>query len=238
MALLAGSLLAADSSPKDDIIAAAKKLADGGNYSWKTTMDLGPNSQFTPGPTEGKMDKDGSTWLSSSFQDNTMEGLMKGTNHVVVKTEEGWKTAAELGGGGGGGGGFNMNAFMARRLQSLKTPRGRNEGLAGKVKELKKDGDVYSGDLTEAGAQSLLTSGFGGRRGGGGQAPPPPKDAKGTVKFWVKDGAVTKYQSKVTGKTTNFQGDEQDSERTTTVEIKDVGTTKISAPDEAKKKLS
>jgi hypothetical protein len=238
MALLAGSLLAADSSPKDDIIAAAKKLADGGNYSWKTTMDLGPNSQFTPGPTEGKMDKDGSTWLSSSFQDNTLEGLMNGTNHVVVKTEEGWKTAAELGGGGGGGGGggFNMNTFMVRRLQTLKAPAVDIQELAGKVKELKKDGDVYSGDLTEAGAQSLLTTGFGGRRGG--QAPPPPKDAKGTVKFWVKDGVVTKYQSKVTGKTTNFQGEEQDSERTTTVEIKDVGTTKISAPDEAKKKLS
>jgi hypothetical protein len=236
MALLAGSLLAADSSPKDDIIAAAKKLADGGNYSWKTTMDLGPNSPFTPGPTEGKMDKDGLTWLSSSFQDNTMEGLMKGTNHVVVKTEEGWKTAAELGGGGGGGGGFNMNAFMARRLQGLKVPSVEVQELVGKVKELKKDGDVYSGDLTEAGAQSLLTSLFGGRRGG--QAQPPAKDAKGTVKFWVKDGVVTKYQSKATGKTTNFQGEEQDSDRTTTVEIKDVGTTKISAPDEAKKKLS
>jgi hypothetical protein len=236
MALLAGSLLAADSSPKDDIIAAAKKLADGGNYSWKTTMDLGPNSPFTPGPTEGKMDKDGLTWLSSSFQDNTMEGLMKGTNHVVVKTEEGWKTAAELAGDGGGGGGFNMNMLTARRLQNLKAPAVDIQELVGKVKELKKDGDVYSGDLTEAGAQSLLTSLFGGRRGG--QAQPPAKDAKGTVKFWVKDGVVTKYQSKATGKTTNFQGEEQDSDRTTTVEIKDVGTTKISAPDEAKKKLS
>jgi hypothetical protein len=234
--LLAGSLLAADSSPKDDIIAAAKKLADGGNYSWKTTMDLGPNSPFTPGPTEGKMDKDGLTWLSSSFQDNTMEGLMKGTNHVVVKTEEGWKTAAELAGDGGGGGGFNMNMLTARRLQNLKAPAVDIQELVGKVKELKKDGDVYSGDLTEAGAQSLLTSLFGGRRGG--QAQPPAKDAKGTVKFWVKDGVVTKYQSKATGKTTNFQGEEQDSDRTTTVEIKDVGTTKISAPDEAKKKLS
>src|SRR5215471_8111397 len=97
MALLAGSLMAADSSPKDNVIAAAKKLADGGNYSWKSTLDLGPNSQFTPGPTEGKTDKDGLTWLSSSFQDNTMEGFSNGTNHIVVKTEEGWKTAAELG---------------------------------------------------------------------------------------------------------------------------------------------
>ena len=62
IALLAGSLLAADSSPKDDVVAAAKKLADKGNYSWKTTMDLGPDSQFTPGPTEGKVEKGGLTW--------------------------------------------------------------------------------------------------------------------------------------------------------------------------------
>src|SRR5262249_9041651 len=36
--LAAGSLLAADSSPKDDVIAAAKKLAEKDNYSWKTTV--------------------------------------------------------------------------------------------------------------------------------------------------------------------------------------------------------
>jgi hypothetical protein len=238
MALLAGSLLAADSSPKDNVIAAGKKLADGGNYSWKTTQDFGPNSQFTPGPTEGKMDKDGLTWLSSSFQDNTMEGFSKGTNHIVVKTDEGWKTSAELGGGGGGGGGggFNPGAIIARQLQNLKAPAADVQELAGKVKELKKDGDVYSGELTEAGAQSLLMFGFGGRRGGG-QAPPPPKDAKGSVKIWIKDGAVTKYETKVTGKR-EFQGEEREVERNTTVEIKDVGTTKINAPDEAKKKLS
>ncbi|HYV29031.1 MAG TPA: hypothetical protein VFA77_15965, partial [Candidatus Eisenbacteria bacterium] len=64
IALVAGSLLAADSDPKDDIIAAAKKLAEKSNYSWKSTLDLGPNSQFTPGPTEGKTEKDGYTWVS------------------------------------------------------------------------------------------------------------------------------------------------------------------------------
>ena len=49
--LLAGSLIAADSSPKEELTAAAKKLAAADNYSWKVTADFGPNSQFTPGPT-------------------------------------------------------------------------------------------------------------------------------------------------------------------------------------------
>ena len=84
--LMAGSLLAADSSPKDEVTAAAKKLADS-SYSWKVTQDFGPNSQFTPGPVEGKADKD-TTWLSSSFQDNTSIGVVKGKK-VVVKTEDG-----------------------------------------------------------------------------------------------------------------------------------------------------
>src|SRR3954462_13679501 len=95
--LMAGSLLAADT--KDDVTAAAKKLADT-SYSWKVTQDMGANAQFTPGPVEGKADKD-LTWLSTSFGDNTSIGLVKGTK-VVLKTDEGWKTAEELGDGGGG----------------------------------------------------------------------------------------------------------------------------------------
>jgi hypothetical protein len=226
--LSAGTLLAADSSPKDDVTAAAKKLADT-SYSWKTTMDLGPNSQFTPGPTEGKVEKDGYTWLSSSFQDNTSIGIAK-DKKVVVKTDEGWKTAEELGDGGGG---FDPNTFMARRLQGLKAPATELEEIASKTGELKKDGDVISGDLTKEGAESLLAGGF--RRPGGNR--PAPKDAKGSIKVWLKDGQIAKYETKVSGKV-EFGGEERDMERTSTTEIKDVGKTKVEVPDDAKKKLS
>jgi hypothetical protein len=225
--LMAGSLLAADSSPKDDVTAAAKKLADT-SYSWKVTQDFGPNSPFTPGPVEGKVDKD-TTWLSSSFQDNTSIGIAKGKK-VAVKTDDGWKTAEELGDGNGG---FDMNAFMARRMQNFKAPAAEVVDLLSKVGELKKDGDVISGDLTKEGAESLLT--FFGRRAGGANRP-APKDAKGTLKIWLKDGAIAKYETKVSGKV-DRQGEEQETERNTTTEIKDVGTTKIDVPDEAKKKL-
>jgi hypothetical protein len=223
--LVAGSLFAADSGPKDDVIAAAKKLA-GDNYSWTQTLDLGPNSQFTPGPTEGKSEKDGYTWLSSSFQDNTTIGVTK-EKKVAVKTEDGWKTAEEIGDGGGG---FNADAFMARRLQNLKAPAVEVQDLVSKTAELKKDGDVYSGELTQDGAKSLLTMGF--RRNNN-----PPTEAKGSVKFWLKDGAITKYQTKVSGKV-EYNGESRDIDRTTTIELKDVGKTKVEVPDDAKKKLS
>jgi hypothetical protein len=236
-AMMAASLMAADSSPKDDVSSAAKALGDKANYSWKQTMDFGPNSPFQPGPTEGKT-AGGVTWLSSTFQDNTSIGIAK-DKKVAVKTDEGWKSGDEFpapgaGGGGGGGGGFDPGAMMARRMQNLRTPSADLEDIISKTKEIKKDSGVYVADLTEDGAKSLLTFGFGGRRGGNQNQ---PTDAKGSVKIWITDGAITKYETKATGKRER-QGETVDVERTTTVEIKDVGTTKIDVPDEAKKKLS
>src|SRR5262245_32708135 len=226
IALVAGSLLAADSSPKEDVIAGAKKLAEKSNYSWKSTLDLGPNSQFTPGPTEGKTEKDGYTWLSVTFNNNTTIGLKKGSK-VAVKTDDGWKSGEEASADGDGGG-FNAGRFMAQRMANLKAPAADVEDLASKTKELKKDGDTYSADLTEDGAKSLLV---GVRRGG-----PPATNAKGSVKFWLKDGMLTKYLSKASGKR-EINGEEREIERTTTIEIKDVGTTKIEVPEAAQKKL-
>ena len=104
--------------------------------------------------------------------------------------------------------------------------------LADKAKELKLDGDAYVGDLTVDGAKSLLTMG----RPTAGDNVPTVTNPKGSVKFWVKDGQLTKYQSHVQG-TVSFNGNDRDVDRTTTVEIKDIGTTKIQVSDDAKKKL-
>jgi len=57
------------------------------------------------------------------------------------------------------------------------------------------------------------------------------------VKFWLKDGELTKYEFNVKG-TVSFNGNDIDQDRTSTVVIKDVGSTKVTVPEEAKKKLS
>ncbi len=119
------------------------------------------------------------------------------------------------------------------RLRNLKAPAVEAADIVGKTKDITKTGDAYTGDLTEEGAKSLLTMGR-GRRGG---AAPTVSDAKGSVKFWIKDGVLTKYEYKVSG-TVTFNGNDRDVDRTTTVEIKDVGTTTITLPEEAKTKLS
>lgn len=228
MALLVGSLIAADSSPKDEVKSAAKKLGEKSNYSWKTTVAVPESSQFRPGPTEGKTEKDGFTYVTMSFGNNTTEAAIKGDKRAL-KTQEGWQSMEELASAGGGGG---RGAFRGGMLRNLKAPAAQAEDLLGKVKDLKSDDGAYSGDLTDEGAKTLLT--FGGR--GGGNAP-DVRGAKGSVKFWIKDGVLSKYQFKLQG-TVTFNNNDIDLDRTSTVEIKDVGTTKVEVPDEAKKKLS
>jgi hypothetical protein len=52
----------------------------------------------------------------------------------------------------------------------------------------------------------------------------------------VKDGALTKYILLVKG-TVSFGGEEREMDRTTTTEFKNIGSTKVTVPEEAKKKL-
>jgi hypothetical protein len=226
MALLAGSLLAANAAPKDELTAAAKKLADKDNYAWKQTTENAGGGGFGGGTSEGKTEKDGYLWLSITMRDNTIEAVKKGEKGAI-KTQDGWQSLSEATSGDPG-----PATFIARRMQNFKAPAAQAEDLAGKTKELKQDGDVYSGELTEEGAKSQLM--FGGRAGGNG---PEISGAKGSVKFWVKDGVLSKYEIKVKG-TVSFNGNDRDIDRTTTVDIKDIGSTKIQVPEGAQKKLS
>jgi len=225
IALLAGSLIAADSSPKDEVANAARKLGGQTNYTWKTTVVVPEDAQFKPGPTDGKTEKGGFTHVKMSLFDNPMQIVLKGTNAAYTDQDGAWQSLAQAEGGGAGPG-----QFMGMMARNLQTPSEEAVELAGFAKELKKDGDAYSSDLTEEGAKAKLNF----RRGGAGATVTNPK---GSVKFWLKDGALIKYEFKVKG-TVSWNGNDFDNDRTTTVEIKDVGTTKMEVPEEAKKKLS
>lgn len=224
--LSAAALLAADSSPKDDVTAAAKALGAKANYSWKTTVVVPESAQFRPGPTEGQTEKDGCTYLKLSMRDNTVEAVIKG-DKAAINGQDGWQSLADLDNAQGPG------RFVGGMVRNFKAPAAQAAEIAAGTKELKKDGDAIAGELTEEGAKPLLS--FRGR-GAGGDGP-SVSSAKGSVKFWIKDGVLTKYEYHVTGKV-SFNGNDRDVDRTTTVEVKDVGTTKITVPEDAKKKLS
>lgn len=222
------SLATCLADPKADVKAAAGKLADAPNYTWVTTTEM-PGSQYTPGKITGKAEKGGYAVVSQERDGNTTMAVMKG-DKGVVKTDDGWKTAEELraaaqGGGGGGGG---MRGAMLLRSRPLADEAGK---MVDRVKELKEADGALSGDLTEEGAKELVA--FGRRPGGQG---PEAKNAKGSVKFWLKDGQLSKVQVKVSG-TMSRNGEDREVNRTSTYEIKDIGTTKVEVPEDAKKKL-
>ncbi len=212
------SLQAADS--KDSVVAAAKKLGDQ-NYSWTTTTKTtGP---FTPGPLKGKIEKGGPAHVTGSFGDNEYEYVVKGEKGAF-RGQDGWRSAEELAQDDQGPG-----RFVGRILKTFKSPAAEAEDLAKKAGDLKETDGAYSGELSSEAAKELLSR---GRRPNS-----EAKGAKGTVKFWVKDGALTKYEYNLKGKVLGRDDQEVDMDRTTTVEIKEVGSTKVTLPEEAKKKL-
>jgi hypothetical protein len=249
VASLAGTLMAA---PKDEVQGAVKKLGDAGSYSWtSTTTNVSPaggpggggggrgrGGFCGGGPMEGKLGKDGIAYITSTsnFGGNpmTMERVVKGDKTAMKNQDGAWQTPEEMmaafGGGGAPGGGRGRGGGMFGGAVVL--PAAQAADLLSKVKDVTMADGAYSGDLTEDGAKSLMA--FGGRGGGQG---PDIAGAKGSVKFWLKDGVLAKYEFTVQG-TMSFGGNDMPMNRTTTIEIKDVGTTTVTVPDEAKKKVS
>jgi hypothetical protein len=225
--LIAFSLLALASSglcsePKTEILDAIRKLAGSSGYSWVSTPKTeGSESARRLGAIEGKTQSDGYTYLKGASGETTVEIALKGEK-MAVNYNGDWLSTAEIG----------ENNSTIRRLRALKPPAQEAEALTGKAAELKKESDgVYSGEMKPDAAKELFA--LLGRRAA--EAP----EAKGTMKFWIKDGALAKYDFAVRGKITVGGEEKREVEisRTTTVEIKNVGSTTVSLPEDAKKKL-
>ena len=226
-ALAATGLLAADSSPKDKLNNAAKQLTDKPNYSWTTATKEADGSSGRLGEIAGKTEKGNLTFLSFTPGGLPVEVYMKGTNGVA-KVLEGWQTFDEIAQTSGAA------TMIIRFLRSYKAPAAQSVSLADSVKELKEADGALSGELKEEALNEMLL--FGSRRREGDDAP-KTSDAKGSVKFWLKDGAISKYEISIQGKVTAGERS-RDINRTMTTEIKDIGTTKIEVPEEAKQKIS
>jgi hypothetical protein len=239
IAVLASALVAAGTpDTKTDLKTAAKKLEDASGYSWTSTIKnegggTPGGNRPQAGATEGKLEKDGYVWIKTSQGDTSTEAFLK-SDKCAVKTADGWKAGTEFQGNQGQGRRRDPAAGLARRLRNFKAPALEVASLVEKVGELKDEGEgVFSGALTEEGVKSLLLP---AARPGGNTDGPQISGAKGTAKFWIKDGALVKYEMNTQGKIT-YNGMERDINRTTTVEFREAGLAKVEVPDEAKKKL-
>jgi hypothetical protein len=240
LALVAGSAVVAYADAKEDAAGAAQKLADSQNYSWKQTTESASGQGRGGGPMEGKTEKGGVTMLVITFGDNTRTTFRKG-DKVVTQNQDGeWMTAEEMAAArGNGGGGQGRRGRGAGGPQQMRLPAETVSDLISKANNLALADGVITGQLSEDAVKSLMTFGGRGRRGGGGGGggnPPEVSNAKGTLKVWTKDGVLSKFEYHVTG-TVSRGGNDMDVDRTTTVEISDVGSTKIEVPEAAAKKL-
>lgn len=221
---------AADST-KDQLIKAAKTLGTQQGYSWETTVDVPEGTRFRPGPSSGKVGKDGIVFVSTSRGNNTTEVVLKGEKAAVTDRDGKWQSLEEVERAPGFG------RFTATMVRGIKKPADEALEMIDGLEEISKEGDVYVGKLSEQGAESLAaaSSGF-GRRGGRGGRDSNVVFAKASVRFWVKDVILTKLEQSLDA-SLDFNGSEVVIERTTTTTIKDVGTTEIKIPGEALPKL-
>ncbi len=215
---------AAESTSNEKVTKALKQLGEK-NYSWTTQMKEADGSSGRLGAIEGKTEK-GVTLLSFSPGGIPVEVCMKG-DKGAAKALEGWQTFDEIAATSG------QAAGIVKFLKAYKAPVAESATLVGNAKELKEVDGALTGELKEDAVKEMLT--FGARRREGQEAP-KTTDPKGSVKFWIKDGALTKYEINVKGKVTAGER-EMDIDRTTTVEVKDVGSTKLEVPAEATEKL-
>jgi hypothetical protein len=224
-ALLPATILAADSAQK--VINAARQMNEKPNYSWATSMKEADGSPGRLGTIEGKGDKTGVTFLSFTIGGVPVEVCMKG-GKGSAKALEGWQSFDDIAQTSG------TAAAVVKFLRTYKAPAVESAELAAKARELKEEDGVWSGELTPEAAKVVLLAAA-RRRDGADE--PKATDPKGSVRFWLKDGALTKYEVKIQGKVSTGDRDAE-IDRTTTVEIKEVGTTKIDVAADALQKMS
>lgn len=266
LALLGPTLSA---GPTDVAIVAAMKIPDARSYSWSTTVEDDARTYEISGQTDrsgfavvtmpmiSSVRRRVTRGTSSSA--NQVEAVFQGADRCVIQTDDGWKTPAELatqprvdqrpaGPPGGGiypGGGFPGGPGRRNRKDSGATPPPYsnlqlNLGLpheeigiiVGSHTEIATDGDVVTGTLSGTGAKLLLVH--------PGQNELTPLKAAGTFRLWVRDGALVKYELKLTGtlavETPNARREVEVHQKSTT-ELKAVGTTTFVVPEDARKRL-
>lgn len=234
-------------APLDDLGAAAQRLADAPNYSW-TSAEKNVRGSF-PATTKdivGLTEKDGFTVIKSTMKaSNTLtEVRIYWGSQMAYLRDGSWKTAEELQAAAGRSSGITVigtGVANSGRGIGMMTVASQNEAQTGpgrpaqmllsllpQVKGLTLSGGEIVGELSYDYIARVMRGN--GRNGPLVVAP----SSSGSVKFWIKDGEIAKFQIKLKA---SYENADQANERTTTVEVKNVGTTVVAVPVEAKAKF-
>jgi hypothetical protein len=229
MALVA-AVSVTGAAPKDDLQSAVKKLAESANYSWTTTVDGG----FAGRDIAGRIEKDGPISLSINFGDDSYDLIIDG-GKAAAKGAFGWAPTTELERTAEEEGGFGPERFLLETIKNFKSPAEQAKDLFAKLETVQKSGDQYVAELSPETAKQLVLN-FRRRADNADPSKIEVKNPKGSLKCWIRDTQLAKFQFHVQG-TLRFNGNDRNVDRTTTTEIKSIGSTKVAVPDEAKAKL-
>jgi hypothetical protein len=157
------------------------------------------------------------------YNEIKIESVFRGTRSALKRDGE-WQTVEELEKG--------QNPLLARTLRAFEPPAVEAGHFARNITGWRRTASgEYAGDLSEAGARDIMARRS--RSGGAG-----PADARGAVRFWLKDGLLLKYEYQLKGTVTGQDGEQVKVDRTTTVQMKEIGSAKIDVPAEARARLS
>lgn len=246
VALLAASIATvASGAPADDVAAAVRKLADAPNYTWTIATETivsdtigGVTSRYpsSEGPAEAKTEKNGYTLSTERHRTAT------GGEFITLRAMKDGKTVLQLPNGTWTRFEDLMEPVIAVGAMPasagapppMAAPATELALLVGKVKEFKSADGMLSGEMSAFATTLLLRSAF-----GESPFPPlPPSSVHGVLRIWLKAGLPVRYEVRVDGALTTTDGNRRALENVETVEIKDVGSTKVDVPAEAKRLLA
>jgi hypothetical protein len=174
----------------------------------------------------GKADMSGFTSIAMDLGSRQIQGYLYENKAYVICAQRNWSSEPLLRKD------ETPSEFMGRLIRGFVPPVSELGLILKNGDKLKRNGDVFSGDLPPTIARKLLDQGV--KR----VSKTKRKDSSGTgtAKIWTQDGAVRKYEIKLHGKV-DIDGQETEVDRTRTVEITDVGGTVVTLPDSVRRNL-
>jgi hypothetical protein len=188
--------------------------------------------------------------------------IFKGPEQFVIQSDDGWRSSGEMlsgsdrggsrrgglsgppgmgglpgmggprGRGSRGGGGGGEAAGYSNLQNTLSRPHEEIAIIVAGAADLKVEEDVITGSLSETAAKLMLVH--------AGQKTITPLRASGTVRLWVRNGVLLKYETRLEGVlSVESSGGRREVavHQTATTTLTEVGTTKFEVPAEAMKKL-
>ena len=208
----------------EELAEAAKKSAALESYSFKAETKAGKGKN-QPGAAEGHVQKD----QPMAFKIGSSEGFKKAAS-IVYKEGEEWKRLEKPQKG------EKKQQPAAAGISAVKLPHEELEAFEKNFEKVEKAAEkdnnctLWTGTLTATAAHTLVSTGA--KNEGKSNS-----TYTGTAKVWVNDqGVIVKYQivSHMKGETKKGP---VEMDITKTVEISEVGTTKVEVPEGAKKLL-